>query len=110
MSFFIPNAMAATPASPAVAHVPPINMILMLVVFVALIYFFMWRPQSKRVKQQREMISALKQGDEIVTSGGIIGKVLRVEEAFVMVSIAENVEIRIQKPAVASILPKGTIK
>jgi preprotein translocase subunit YajC len=68
------------------------------------------RPQMKAAKEQREMIAALQKGDEIVTSGGIVGKVTKVSDNFVTVEIAANTEINVQKQAIQSALPKGTIK
>ena len=68
------------------------------------------RPQMKAAKAQREMIAALQKGDEVVTSGGIVGKVTKVTESFVSIEIAANTEITVQKQAVQSALPKGTIK
>jgi preprotein translocase subunit YajC len=68
------------------------------------------RPQMKAAKEQRAMIAALQKGDEVITSGGIVGKISKVSEAFVSVEIAPNTEITVQKQAVQSALPKGTIK
>ena len=74
-----------------------------------LIYFLMIRPQKKKQKEQQDMISALGIGDEILTSGGIIGKVLRVEEAFLVLEISAGNTMIVQKNAVVSLLPKGSI-
>jgi preprotein translocase subunit YajC len=68
------------------------------------------RPQMKQAKEQRNMIAALQKGDEVVTSGGIVGKITKVTDAFVTVEIAPNTEITVQKHAIQSALPKGTIK
>jgi preprotein translocase subunit YajC len=68
------------------------------------------RPQMKQAKEQRNMIAALQKGDEVVTSGGIVGKVTKVTETFVTVEVAANTEITVQKHAIQSALPKGTIK
>ena len=68
------------------------------------------RPQMKQAKEQRNMIAALQKGDEVVTSGGIVGKINKVSENFVSVEIAANVEITVQRQAIQSALPKGTIK
>jgi preprotein translocase subunit YajC len=68
------------------------------------------RPQMKAAKEQRAMIASLQKGDEVITSGGIVGKISKVSEAFVSVEIAPNTEITVQKQAVQSALPKGTIK
>ena len=73
-------------------------------------YFIIWRPQSKRAKEHRELVSSLTKGDEVVTNGGIIGKIHKVDEQFLVVEVANNVLLKLQKGAVASALPKGTIK
>ena len=80
--------------------------ILLLVVF----YFLLIRPQSKRAKEQREMLSKVAVGDEIATTGGILGKVTEVGEQFLSVEIADGVNIKLQKFQVAQVMPKGTVK
>jgi preprotein translocase subunit YajC len=79
---------------------------LLLVVF----YFLLIRPQSKRAKEQREMLSKVAVGDEIATTGGILGKVTEVGEQFLSVEISDGVNIKLQKFQVAQVLPKGTVK
>jgi preprotein translocase subunit YajC len=79
---------------------------LLLVVF----YFLLIRPQSKRAKEQREMLSKVAVGDEIATTGGILGKVTDVGEQFLSVEVADGVNIKLQKFQVAQVLPKGTVK
>jgi preprotein translocase subunit YajC len=81
-----------------------------LVVIFVLFFFMIIRPQMKAAKEQRAMIASLQKGDEVITSGGIVGKISKVSEAFVSVEIAPNTEITVQKQAVQSALPKGTIK
>jgi preprotein translocase subunit YajC len=81
----------------------------MLVMFAAL-YFIMIRPQMKKAKEHRAMVDALAKGDEIVTQGGIAGRVVEVGENYFQVSIANNVNVAVQKQAVAAVLPKGTLK
>ncbi len=85
------------------------SMIILLVFMVAL-YFIVWRPQNKRAKEHRELVANLAKGDEIVTSSGIVGKITKMVDDFVIVDIAENVEIKLQKGAIANVLPKGMIK
>ena len=70
----------------------------------------MWRPQSKRAKEHKNLVEALNKGDEVVTNGGIAGKINKVSEEFVLVEIAQGVEMKIQKQAIAAALPKGTLK
>ncbi|HKI75009.1 MAG TPA: preprotein translocase subunit YajC [Pseudomonadales bacterium] len=110
LDFFIPSAMAATAgASPGGAQDAGIN-ILIIVAFGLVFYFIVWRPQSKRQKEHRDLVTGLSKGDEVVTNGGMIGKITRVDEQYVVLEIADNVEIKVQKAAVAAALPKGTIK
>ena len=75
-----------------------------------LFYLMLWRPQSKRAKEHRELVSGLGKGDEVLTSGGILGKVTNVTDEYVTVEVAEGVQLNLQKSAVAAALPKGTIK
>ena len=70
----------------------------------------LWRPQSKRAKAQQDMVSGIQKGDEIVTSGGLLGKVVEVSEKFLSVTISEDTIVKLQKNAVSAVLPKGTIK
>ncbi|PPC81404.1 MAG: preprotein translocase subunit YajC [Methylotenera sp.] len=101
---FISNAYAATaPATDFTSFIP-------LIVIFLLFFFMIIRPQMKQAKEQRNMIAALQKGDEVVTSGGIVGKITKVTDAFVTVEIAPNTEITVQKHAIQSALPKGTIK
>lgn len=85
------------------------GMLPILLMFVVL-YFLMIRPQMKRAKEHKSMVDALSKGDEVVTQGGMAGKIIKVGEAYVQLEIAPNVEIAVQKQAVATLLPKGTLK
>lgn len=78
--------------------------------FILIFYLLIWRPQSKRAKEHKALMSGLDKGDEIVTSGGVAGKITKVTDDFLVVEIAENVEVKVQKVAVAAALPKGTLK
>jgi preprotein translocase subunit YajC len=84
--------------------------LLLIVIMFGVLYFLMIRPQMKRTKEHKAMIEALQKGDEIVTAGGMLGRVSRLNENYVTVEIAANVEIQVQRPAVQLVLPKGTIK
>lgn len=75
-----------------------------------LFYLILWRPQAKRAKEHRELVTSLTKGDEVLTSGGILGKVTKVNDEYIVVEVAEGVELSLQKSAVAAALPKGTIK
>ena len=81
-----------------------------LIVLVAVFYFFILRPQSKRAKEHRAMIEALQRGDEVVTGGGELGRISKVFEQYVGVELAENIEVTVQKSSIQAVLPKGTIK
>lgn len=85
------------------------NMLLIPLMFVAL-YFLMIRPQMKRAKEHKTIIEALAKGDEVVTSGGMAGKIVKVGDAYVQLEIAPNVEVPVQKNAIGTLLPKGTLK
>lgn len=81
-----------------------------LVLMFVLLYFLMIRPQTRKAKEHRVMLQALQKGDEVVTSGGTLGKVTRVGENYVTLEIAAGVEIQVQKPSIQTLLPKGTLK
>ena len=84
--------------------------LLPIVLMFVLLYFMMIRPQMKRQKEQRAMVDALKAGDEIVTAGGILGKIVKAGEHYMTIEIADNTQIVVQRVAVQTLLPKGTIK
>lgn len=88
----------------------PFSLIFMMVAFAAVFYFLIWRPQSKRAKEHRKLMSGLSKGDEVVTSGGLVGRVAKVTDDFVTITLNEGVEVHLQKVAITSVLPKGTIK
>lgn len=81
-----------------------------LIALLAVFYFLILRPQQKRAKEHKAMMEALQKGDEIVTLGGVMGKVTKVGDEIVAVEIADNVVVQVQKAAVQTVLPKGTIK
>jgi preprotein translocase subunit YajC len=85
------------------------GIILMVGMFV-LLYFLMIRPQMKRAKEHKAMTEALQKGDEVIAAGGVIGKITRLGDAYVSLEIAPNVEINVQRAAVQTLLPKGTMK
>jgi len=74
-----------------------------------LFYFILWRPQSKRAKEHKELITGISKGDEVMTSGGLLGKVTKVSDDYIAVLVAEGVELKMQKSSIAAALPKGTI-
>ncbi len=83
---------------------------IMLALFGVIFYFLLIRPQQKRVKQHKELVGGLQKGDEIVTNGGLIGRISKVKDDYLVVELAEATEVKLQKAAVAQILPKGTVK
>ncbi len=105
---FISNAYAQA-AAPAGAGGGLMSFLPIILMFVVL-YFLMVRPQMKRQKEQKAMIDALAKGDEVVTAGGIVGKVTKVSDAYVTLEVAEGTEVVMQKASVTVLLPKGTIK
>ena len=78
--------------------------------FILIFYFLMWRPQSKRAKEHKNLVTSLSKGDEVITNGGIAGKITKVSEDFISMEVSEGVELKIQKIAIAATLPKGTLK
>ena len=105
---FISNAYAQA-AAPAGAGGGLMSFLPIILMFVVL-YFLMIRPQMKRQKEQKAMIDAMGKGDEIVSAGGLVGKVTKVGDAYISVEVAEGTEIVMQKAAVTMLLPKGTVK
>lgn len=100
-------AQAAAPAGGAGGGL--LGLLPIILMFVVL-YFLMIRPQMKRQKEQKAMIDALAKGDEVISAGGVVGRITKVGEAYVTLEIAEGTEITLQKAAVTLLLPKGTIK
>lgn len=80
------------------------------IILIAIMYFLMIRPQMKRAKEHKAMLEKLSRGDEVLTNGGIAGTVVELGDSFITVEIAANVRIRVQKGAIANVLPKGTLK
>ena len=107
MDFFISNAWAQ--AAPAGGGDPIMGFLPLILIFVVF-YFLLIRPQSKRQKEHKKMLEALDKGDEVVTNGGLLGRITKVGESFVTVELADNVQIKVQRHAIASIMPKGTVK
>ena len=107
MEWLIPSAFAqAAGGAQPNAFVQLLPLVLIFVVF----YFLLIRPQAKRAKEHKAMVAALAVGDEVVTSGGIIGKVTETGEQFLTVEIAEGVRVKVQRHTVGAVLPKGTLK
>jgi len=109
MSFFISDALAQE-AGAAAGGGDPIMGLLFPIGLVVILYFFMIRPQVKRQKEHKKLVDALGKGDEVVTAGGVVGRVTDLGDDFATVEVAEGVNIKIRRGAVESVLPKGSIK
>jgi preprotein translocase subunit YajC len=108
MSFFISDAMAQAGGPGGEPNL--FISILPLVFIFAIFYFLMIRPQSKRAKEHKQLVESLKKGDEVVTGGGMLGRITEVGENFVQLEVADGIQLRVQKHAVGSLMPKGTVK
>ena len=109
MSFFISPAFADA-AAPAAGPAGTGFEWIFLVGFLVIFYLMIWRPQAKRAKEQKALLGNLQKGDEVVTTGGIAGKITKVTDGFVVIEVSDTVELKIQKGSVAATLPKGTLK
>lgn len=105
LDFFVSNAWAA-PAQ----QEPGLASFLPLIILFVVFYFMLIRPQLKQAKQHKKLVSELSKGDEVATSGGLLGKIKEVGDNFILVEITKDTEVRIQKNAVTTVLPKGTLK
>ena len=107
MDFFIADAMAQQ----AGAQQPSLlESLLPLLILIVLFYFLLIRPQMKRAKEHRKMVSELGKGDEVVTGGGILGRVMEVNDPYLTVELADGLQVKVQKDTITSVLPKGTMK
>jgi len=107
---FAQAAPAATGATDGPFGLGGLGGMLPLVLMFVVLYFIMIRPQMKRQKEHKAMVDALAKGDEVVTSGGVLGKVSKIGDTFVGLEVASGVEIQIQRTAVVQVMPKGTVK
>jgi len=96
--------------APAAASGPGYEQFFIIIGMFALLYFLMIRPQMKRAKEHKQMTEALAKGDEVVTAGGVLGRITKVGEAYISIEIAPNTEVQMQRSAIQTLLPKGTIK
>ncbi|WP_042151844.1 MULTISPECIES: preprotein translocase subunit YajC [unclassified Pseudoalteromonas] len=110
MSFFMSNAYAAD--APAAAPGGGYEMLIMLALFGLVFYFLIYRPQAKRVSEHKSLMSALGKGDEVLTQGGLVGKISKVadDKDFVVIALNDQTQVTVQKSAVSAVLPKGTMK
>jgi len=109
-SFFISNAYAATAATPAQSPQSNFSFFIMMAVLIFFMYFAIWRPQSKRAKEQRNLLTSLAKGDEVLTTGGLLGTLTKITDNYVVVMLTENVEVTMQKASIVAALPKGTLR
>jgi len=107
MNALIPDAWAqATPGAPG----GQFQFALLMAAFIALFYFMLIRPQQKRAKEHQALVSKLAAGDEVVTTGGLLGRVTDVGDTFITLEIADGVRVKVQKVQIAQLMPKGTLK
>jgi preprotein translocase subunit YajC len=107
MNGLIPEAYAQAGAASPTSQLAPL---LMMVLFIVIFYFLLIRPQQKKAKEHQAMLAKLAAGDEIVSAGGVLGRVTDVGDAFVTVEVADGVRIKVQKFQISSLVPKGTLK
>jgi len=109
MSLFISSAHASAGAPPAGGGM---QMLIMLGIFGLVFYFLIYRPQAKRVKEHKNLMSALAKGDEVLTAGGLVGKIVKVsdDKDFVVVALNDQANVTVQKGSISAVLPKGTMK
>ncbi|MGH8321436.1 MAG: preprotein translocase subunit YajC [Gammaproteobacteria bacterium] len=107
MSFFIQDAYAAG-AAPAGGD--QFVMPIIFVVLIAFFWFFLIRPQQKKQKEHQKMLAAINKGDEVVTSGGMLGRVKELSDQFITLEVAKDVEVRVQRQSIGAVMPKGTLK
>ena len=104
--FFINNAWAQT----APQQGGGTSFFIMMVVFFVIFYFLLIRPQQKQAKEHKEMIESLSKGDEVVTSGGVLGRINKIGDNFIFLEVADNLEIKVERNSVTKVMLKGTIK
>lgn len=110
LSFLLPNAYAEAVGAPTGPQGGSLSFVIMCVVLFLFIYFAILRPQNKRAKELQNLLSSLAKGDEVVTAGGLVGRITKLNDQYIVLSVANNVEIIMQKSSVVTVLPKGTLK
>lgn len=110
MSFFVASAVAQTAAGSAARPGFDPSMLVVMIGMFAFMYFFIIRPQRKRQKEHQDLVAALSKGDEVVMTSGMLGRVVKVDESYVVIETGNSIELKFQKVAVHAVLPKGTIK
>ena len=107
-NLLIPLANATDAAAPQGSPLP--LDLFIIIAFALVFYLIVWRPQSKRNKEHKELVAGLEKGDEIIAGGGLVGKIVKVEDQFIVLEAGTGVELKLQRSAVVQALPKGTIK
>jgi preprotein translocase subunit YajC len=105
MEFFINSAHAA-----GGQQGDPLSFLIMIGVFFAIMYFMIIRPQAKRTKEHKALLDSLGKGDEVITNGGLLGKVTSLDDNFISMKVSEGVEVQVQRQSIAAVMPKGTMK
>ena len=106
MDFLINNAWAQGASQPGGGA----SGLIMFVILIAVFYFILIRPQMKQAKTHKKMVESLAKGDEVVTSGGVLGRISEIGDSFMLLEVAKDVQIKVQKHAVSAVMPKGTAK
>lgn len=108
LDLLIPVAHAQT--APAAAQGGILSALALPIIMVGVLYFFMIRPQTKRAKEHRDLLAKLQKGDEVITSGGLAGRVAELGDSFVTLEVADGVLMKFQRVAIATVLPRGSLK
>jgi preprotein translocase subunit YajC len=110
LHLLIPSAYADAMATPPPPQGGGVSFVFMLTMIFVFAYLLIWRPQSKRARAQQNLLASLAKGDEVVTIGGLLGCIALLTDQYIVISVADTVEVIIQKSSVANVLPKGTLK
>jgi preprotein translocase subunit YajC len=110
LDFFITSAHADTGAVAAEKGIAGFSPLIIMFVFLLFIYFTVWRPQNKRANEQRQLLNSLAEADEVVTIGGVVGKITKITTIYVVLATSDNAQMTVQKSAISTVLPKGTMK
>jgi len=110
MSFFFSDAYAQAAPTAAAGGLDALTQFLPLILIFVVFYFVLIRPQANRSKEHAKMVTTLAKGDEVVTNGGLLGKIIDVGENFILIEVTNEVQVKVQKQAIASLMPKGTLK
>lgn len=109
-NFLISEAHAQTAATAADSLLGPAGQFLPIILMFVVMYFLMIRPQMKKAKEHKALLENLQKGDEVLTQGGLAGRIVKVGENYVSLEVAPGVEVSVQKPAIGAVLPKGSLK